>query len=218
MGLLFWVEMLNLPVLVDCTSRAAARALVLWFSRFFYFHFFGLFGLILIGSSAPSLSCCDNSVSIPSIVLSPFSLHLSILSVCLLFNVFLFMYFAVVSTLYIFSCSCCVVCYVLDYIIGVLSHLVLLLLLLMCRLAVYITVYPMRFCFHGSSNATAVVYFGISTFSWVFSQRCTTPPTPITAVQFGTLLPYILLHCRRTVWYIATLRFGSILSPSQRHW
>ena len=82
-GLLFWVEMLNLPVLVDCTSRAAARALVLWFSRFFYFHFFGLFGLILIGSSAPSLSCCDNSVSIPSIVLSLLSLHLRMLSVCI---------------------------------------------------------------------------------------------------------------------------------------
>ena len=44
--------------------------------------FLGLFWLILISSCAPSLSYCGNSVSIPSIVLSPLSLHLPMLSVC----------------------------------------------------------------------------------------------------------------------------------------
>jgi len=58
------------------------------------------------------------------------------------------MYFALVSKFSIFSCSCCVVYYVLYYSIGVLRYLILL-LLLMCRLTVYITVYPMRFWFHG---------------------------------------------------------------------
>ena len=40
------------------------------------------FGLILISSSAPSLSCYSISVSVPTIVLSHLSLHLPVLSVC----------------------------------------------------------------------------------------------------------------------------------------
>ena len=38
---------------------------------------------------------------------------------------------------------------------------------------------------------------------------CHYAPSPIAAVQFGTLPPCSLVHCRRTVWYIAAVRFGS---------
>ena len=61
----------------------------------------------------------------------------------------MFMYLALVSKLSILSCSCCIVYCVLHYGNGVLLHLILLLLLLMCRLTVCFTVYPVRFWFYG---------------------------------------------------------------------
>jgi len=57
--------------------------------------------------------------------------------------------------------------------------------------------------------ATWVVSFGFSTFSKVFCQVATTPTSPIATDQFCTLPPCSLVHCRRTVWYIAAVRFGS---------
>jgi len=52
-----------------------------------------------------------------------------------------------------------------------------------------------------TSNATALGSFGLSTFSRVLCQCATTPSTPIAA--------YSLVHCRRTVWYIAAVMFGN---------
>jgi len=43
------------------------------------------------------------------------------------------------------------------------------------------------------SKGSDVVSLGLSTFSWVFCQGATTPPTPIAALQFGTLPPYCLV-------------------------
>jgi hypothetical protein len=72
------------------------------------------------------------------------------LSVCLsacLFYVFVFIGIALVSKLSILSCSCIVYCVLLCD-IGVLLHLILLVLFI-CRLTVCITVYLVRFSFHG---------------------------------------------------------------------
>jgi len=67
---------------------------------------------------------------------------------------------------------------------------------------------PRSFRKHMSSNTKPLGRFGLSTISRVFCQGATTPPTPIAAVQFGTLPPYSLVHCRLIVWYIAAVKFG----------
>jgi len=76
---------------------------------------------------------------------------------------------------------------------------------------VYIITHGLRsvtFHYVVSSIPPPLGSFGLSTFSGVFCQGATTPPTPIAAAQLGTLPPYSLVHCRRIVWYIAAVRFG----------
>ena len=83
-----------------------------------------------------------------------------------LFYVFVFMYFAQVSKLSILSYSCYIVYCVLHYGIGVLFHLILLLLLfVMCRVIVYITVYSVRFWFHGLCRV-CVFYASVVLMTW----------------------------------------------------
>jgi len=70
-----------------------------------------------------------------------------------------------------------------------------------------------------SSIGSPVGSFGHSTFSRVFFQGATTPPLRqlqpyIAVVQFGKLPPYSLVQCRRIVWCIAAVRFGSISSSA----
>jgi len=81
------------------------------------------------------------------------------------------MYFALVSKLSILLYSCYIVYCVLHYGIGVLFHLILL-LLLMCRLIVCITVYPVWFWSYGWWRVR-VFYASVVLMTWhVHVMRC----------------------------------------------
>jgi len=56
-----------------------------------------------------------------------------------------------------------------------------------------ITLYVLSNLMAQKCSGSDVVSLGLSTFSWVFCQGATTPPTPIAALQFGSLPPYCLV-------------------------
>ena len=71
--------------------------------------------------------------------------------------------------------------------------------------------------YSGSSTPIRIGRFRLSTFSGVFFRDATTPTTPITAVQFGTLPQKSTVNCRRRVWYIAAVQLGKMPPYSLVH-